>query len=84
MILHYIEKHGYHPPQAFQEAVLACPPTDSEAYFELLAPSLFIAECEKICPNLRSYHAEASQRHQERARIATDEQIAARVSPRLA
>ena len=66
MILHYIEEHGYRPPQIFQEAVLACPPTDSQAYFDLLAPSAFMAECHKFCPDLRAYHTEASQRYRER------------------
>ena len=67
LILHYIEEHQYHPPQAFQEAVLACPPTDTDAYFDLLEGSSLIAECEKMCPNLRKYHAEASQRYRDRS-----------------
>lgn len=62
MILHYIEDHQYRPPTRFQDAVFACPATHSEAYFNLLKDSEFLAECEKMCPNLRSYHAEASQK----------------------
>jgi hypothetical protein len=34
MILHYVGWHGYCPPEPFIEAVLACPPQGSEAYFE--------------------------------------------------
>lgn len=32
MILHYMDAHGYSPPDAFQKAVSACPPMRSMAY----------------------------------------------------
>jgi len=36
LILHYIEDHCYCPPRRFQEAVLACPDSYSQEYFERL------------------------------------------------
>jgi hypothetical protein len=33
LIAHYINEHGYQPPNVFLAAVSVCPPTDSEAYF---------------------------------------------------
>ena len=38
LIVHYIEDHGYQPPQEFIEAVLACPEQESEEYMKLLEP----------------------------------------------
>jgi len=38
LVLHYIEGHGYQPPEEFIAAVLACPDQGSAAYFELLRP----------------------------------------------
>jgi len=35
-IVHYVAVHGYQPPKAFADAVLACPPMTSPAYFEAL------------------------------------------------
>lgn len=35
-IVHYIATHWYQPPAAFVEAVLACPPMRSHAYFKAL------------------------------------------------
>lgn len=32
LILHYIDSHGYSPPEDFQRAVLACPPMRSVDY----------------------------------------------------
>ena len=32
LILHYIDAHGYAPPQSFQDAVLACPDMQSKEY----------------------------------------------------
>jgi hypothetical protein len=32
LIAHYIDAHGYRPPDVFQRAVLACPPMKSVAY----------------------------------------------------
>lgn len=62
MILHYIQNHHYQPPMEFQQAVLACPPTDSEAYFDDLEASGLIAFWEQVCgPNLRAQHRQASQ-----------------------
>jgi len=37
LIGHYIEAHGYSPPAVFQAAVLDCPLTATDAYFDLLA-----------------------------------------------
>jgi len=31
-IAHYVDSHGYCPPAEFQEALLACPDTDSQQY----------------------------------------------------
>ena len=36
LITHFIEKHHYRPPSEFCEAVLTCPPMDSDRYFEAL------------------------------------------------
>lgn len=36
LLLHYIEAHGYCPPMAFQDAVLACPPMRSPYYMQLV------------------------------------------------
>ncbi len=36
LILHYIEKHNYRPPDEFVIAVTACPPQDSLEYVVLL------------------------------------------------
>jgi hypothetical protein len=33
---HYIETHGYRPPESFMDAVLACPPPSGADYRELL------------------------------------------------
>ena len=35
-ILHYIDNHGYLPPQEFIRAVLSCPPMGSQDYFRAL------------------------------------------------
>jgi hypothetical protein len=35
-IQHYVERHGYHPPREFCDALLASPPVDSREYFESL------------------------------------------------
>lgn len=36
MIVHYIEDHGYQPPQEFVEAVMACPEQASVEYSALI------------------------------------------------
>lgn len=36
MIIHYIEQHGYVPPQAFIEALRVCPPQGSGEFMALL------------------------------------------------
>lgn len=36
MIAHYIDSHGYSPPDEFKKAVLACPPMRSVAYLRLI------------------------------------------------
>lgn len=33
-VLHYVDAHGYAPPEAFAEAVWACPPVRSREYAE--------------------------------------------------
>ena len=38
MIGHYIEDHGYRPPQEFVEALMACPQQNSSGYLALLRP----------------------------------------------
>ena len=40
MILHYICRHRYRPPDAFCDAVLRCLPIGSRAYFEALEPAV--------------------------------------------
>ena len=40
MILHYICRHRYRPPDAFCDAVLRCLPIGSRAYFEALRPAV--------------------------------------------
>jgi hypothetical protein len=32
MVVHYIDAHGYTPPEVFQRSVLHCPPMKSSAY----------------------------------------------------
>jgi len=57
MIAHYIRTHDYQPPEAFQEAVLACPHTSSDAYFDALEDCGLIAVwTATISGDLRSYH----------------------------
>jgi hypothetical protein len=34
LILHYIDAHGYAPPEQFQRAVMACPPMKSMQYLK--------------------------------------------------
>jgi hypothetical protein len=36
LILHYMDAHGYSPPNEFQAAVMACPPMRSMAYLKAL------------------------------------------------
>lgn len=36
LIVHYIEDHGYRPPQEFIEAVMACPEQKSDEFIALL------------------------------------------------
>jgi hypothetical protein len=38
LILHYMEQHGYRPPDMFIDAVMACPEPVSPAYLELFTP----------------------------------------------
>lgn len=38
MVLHYIEEHGYRPPDEFIAALLKCPLPDSDAYQKLSEP----------------------------------------------
>jgi hypothetical protein len=38
LVVHYIEDHGYRPPQEFIEAVLACPEQESEEFMRMLRP----------------------------------------------
>lgn len=38
LILHYIERHQYLPPDDFCRAVLACPPCSSPAYLSAVKP----------------------------------------------
>jgi hypothetical protein len=40
MIKHYTEKHEYKPPQEYIDAVLACPPQDSDEFMNLMKPYL--------------------------------------------
>jgi len=62
MIVHYIQVHHYQPPLEFQQAVLACPPTRSEAYFDALEAGSLIAFWEQHgCSNLRDQHRKASR-----------------------
>ena len=37
LIAHYIDAHDYQPPQAFQQAVLACPNVKSPEYLQTIA-----------------------------------------------
>lgn len=39
LIVHYIDAHDYTPPQPFCQALLACPPMRSTAYFRALLAS---------------------------------------------
>jgi hypothetical protein len=38
MVVHYIEAHGYQPPLAFIDAVIACPVPPDPAYYDALRP----------------------------------------------
>lgn len=40
MVVHYIESHGYRPPDQFVEAVMSCPPQGSPGYHVLMKPFL--------------------------------------------
>jgi hypothetical protein len=37
LIIHYIERHNYAPPQEFISAVMECPPQGSPEFFQLLS-----------------------------------------------
>ncbi len=37
LIVHYIEAHGYRPPDEFIQAVLRCPPQDSPAFHKRMS-----------------------------------------------
>ena len=37
LIVHYVNAHGYAPPEAFCRAVLACPPMRSVAFLRAIA-----------------------------------------------
>src|SRR5262249_16801875 len=43
MVVHYIEEHGYRPPDEFVAALLQCPEPDSEAYRILAEPFAYMA-----------------------------------------
>jgi hypothetical protein len=38
MIAHYVERHGYAPPDEFVSAVMACPLPGTEAYATVVGP----------------------------------------------
>ena len=38
LIVHYVERHGYCPPDEFIKAVVNCPPQKTPLYVELLKP----------------------------------------------
>jgi len=38
LVVHYVESHGYRPPDEFVAAVLACPPQGSPEFLEMLRP----------------------------------------------
>jgi hypothetical protein len=38
LVVHYIEDHGYRPPDQFLEAVQTCPEQGSVEFLELLQP----------------------------------------------
>jgi hypothetical protein len=38
LVVHYIESHGYQPPEEFIAAVMACPPQESAEFFGMLRP----------------------------------------------
>lgn len=40
LIVHYIEAHGYRPPDSFCRAVLDCPPNTQRCYFEAFRSAL--------------------------------------------
>jgi hypothetical protein len=44
LVVHYVTGHGYRPPDAFIEAVLACPAQGSPEYFERLRPFRHLTE----------------------------------------
>lgn len=65
MILHYILEHDYQPPTAFQNAVTACPPTWTDAYFDALDSGL-VAVWESFCGlELRAYHRKDSETYRQ-------------------
>lgn len=40
MVLHYISRHRYRPPNVFCDALLRCPPIGTRMYFEALRPGV--------------------------------------------
>lgn len=61
-LLHYVRMHGYRPPQAFVDAVMACPPCDSPAYLEALRVANDDHE-----PPLETWVANLERSHREQA-----------------
>jgi hypothetical protein len=55
LVIHYIEAHGYQPPLEFCEAVLACPPGWTDAYFRAIHPDF--AESPEHVERMRQYTA---------------------------
>ena len=52
LIVHYIDAHGYRPPDAFCDAVKVCPPMGSPEYFARLDPRGIAAFEEMALPEL--------------------------------
>lgn len=58
LIAHYIDVHGYRPPDVFLAAVSACPPVDSDAYFVRLIEIGGAAWVDTLsgCAEMYDYH----------------------------
>lgn len=54
LILHYISKHNYQPPECFVEAVRSCPPQGSPQYMEMIWN--LVSEDFGIPPQIRRDH----------------------------
>jgi hypothetical protein len=73
-LLHYVEAHGYCPPESFRKALLECPPLASKEYFAALLRTRWasIARHEFKDPSGRTLDDKLRHDHDEQELFAAD------------